>query len=106
MALLDYSNQLADGDEYQSLSVIGSQGAAYADDLHNQQLLYAGGHPRAIRADERARVLASIVQSFIDERRAGADGTASVQNWLRVLAVSQTIARSLASGRAVAVEGC
>ena len=47
MALLDY-DVLTQGAGYFSLSLIGSQGAAYADDHHNTQLLFRGGAPAGL----------------------------------------------------------
>lgn len=105
MALVDYSNALPDGDAYQALSVIGSLGAAYADDLHNQQLMFQGGHPRSVTADEDAGQLAAIAQQFADEIPSGEAGNGSVRGWRRILAVAEMIARSLASGQAITVEG-
>jgi predicted dehydrogenase len=104
MALVDYTDRLPDGDPYQALSVIGSQGAAYADDQLNQQLMFQGGHPQAVVADEDARQRAAIVQQFADEIQSGDDGTGSIHNWRRVLAVADSIAHSLAAGQAVTRE--
>ncbi len=47
MALIDDCDSLPEGDKYFCLSLIGSTGAAYADDHHNMQLLYRGGSPQA-----------------------------------------------------------
>ena len=44
MALIDRSHQLPGG-RYMMLSAIGSDGAAYADEHHNQQLLFNGEQP-------------------------------------------------------------
>jgi predicted dehydrogenase len=65
MALLDYSNRLPPGDGYQSLSVIGSAGAAYADDHQNMQLVFRGGRPQAARAEETGRRHADAIQQTI-----------------------------------------
>jgi predicted dehydrogenase len=40
MAILDFANTFPSGQSYDSLSLIGSSGAAYADDHHNTHLLY------------------------------------------------------------------
>ena len=43
MALIDFTNSLPDGDNYESLSLIGSKGAAYADDHRNRNLFFNRG---------------------------------------------------------------
>jgi len=48
MALLDFSRRLPPGRAYDSLSLIGSRGAAYADDHQNTHLLFQGGDPAAL----------------------------------------------------------
>lgn len=104
MALLDYTNRLPPGDGYQSLSVIASSGAAYADDHQNAQLLYCGGNAQAVRTKERAGQLASVAQEFVDALRAGQNLSASATDWHAVFALAKIVQKSLASGRAVEVE--
>lgn len=48
MALLDCTTSLPDGQRYDSLTLVGSDGAAYADDHHNTHLLLAGEQTRAL----------------------------------------------------------
>ena len=43
MAMIDISTRLPEGDDYYSLSLVGANGSAYADDHYNMQLLYNGG---------------------------------------------------------------
>lgn len=102
MALLDYDGRLPSGDGYQSLHVIASTGAAYADDHQNTQLLYRGGHPRAVRTEERAGQLAAIAQEFIDGLRTGRDQNTEA-DWRAVAVVADAVRRSLAAGNAVAL---
>ncbi|HJZ58130.1 MAG TPA: hypothetical protein VKE74_24525 [Gemmataceae bacterium] len=105
MALLDFDARLPPGDGYQSLSVIASAGAAYADDHQNMQLVYRGGHPQAVRTEERAGRLAAMAQEFVDALRAGRDlTTPSGTAWRDVFAVADAVTRSLATGRAVTPE--
>jgi predicted dehydrogenase len=76
MALLDFAQQLPKGQGYNSLSLIGSKGAAYADDHQNTQLIFAGGNPAALISDlgvgalhelrEFARCIASNVTPSVD----------------------------------------
>jgi predicted dehydrogenase len=104
MALLDYDGRLPPGDSYQSLAVIAASGAAYADDHQNVQLVYRGGHPQAVRTEERSGQLAALAQDFIDALRAGRDLAAGAAAWRDVFAVADAVGRSLASGRAVTLE--
>jgi predicted dehydrogenase len=105
MALMDYSDRLPVGDGYESLSVIGTAGAAYADDHQNMQLIYRGGRPQAVRTDESARQLAAIVQEFVDALGAGRDLTPTVAAWQTVLGVVAAVRRSIESRQAVLLEG-
>ena len=43
MALIDVSDDLPPGDGYRSVTVIGSDGAGYADDHRNRNLVFGGG---------------------------------------------------------------
>lgn len=72
MALIDYAFCLPSGSRYDSLSVIGSTGAAYADDHRNCNLLYQGDDPAAFCVDEKP-VLAfqGQLESFVSAVRAG-----------------------------------
>jgi predicted dehydrogenase len=105
MALLDHFTGLPPGDGYTSLSVIGSTGAACADDHHNSQLLYAGGSARTVQAGEGNQYLATLVQEFVDALHTGRDLSASVADWRRVLAVRDAVNRALTSRQAIALEG-
>jgi predicted dehydrogenase len=104
MALLDHFTALPPGDGYASLSVIGSTGAAYADDHHNSQLLYQGGPARAVRTGEGNRYLVGLLEEFAAALRTGRDLSASVADWRRLLSVSDAVSKSLASRQAVALE--
>jgi predicted dehydrogenase len=105
MALLDRTDRLPPGDGYSYLSVIGSAGAAYADDQHNVQLLYRGGAPQALRADEGTEALTTLVQEFADGLRAGRDPSPNPADWGQVREIMTAVRRSLESRQAVALEG-
>jgi myo-inositol 2-dehydrogenase/D-chiro-inositol 1-dehydrogenase len=66
MAMIDIASSLPSGGDYFSLSLIGSAGAAYADDHHNMNLLYSGGQPNAIRTSQGRADLAGQLQEFVD----------------------------------------
>src|SRR5262249_132576 len=105
MALIDYSDRLPPGDAYQALSVIGSAGAAYADDHQNMQLVYGGGRPRAVRTDEGIRYLAALVQEFVDCLQPGQDTPEDLTSWRTLWAVVRAVEQSLTVRQATPVEG-
>jgi predicted dehydrogenase len=91
MALLVYSNLLPSGAPYRSLHLIGSAGAAYADDQQNMQLLYQGGQPRGVFAEEAPTKEQELVHM--------------TQAWQHVLAVTKGVQESLQTRQAVSLEG-
>ena len=105
MAMIAYSSSLPLGDDYRSLSVIGSSGAAYADDHQNMQLMYRGQHPQAIRADEGLRPLVNIAQDVVDALPAARDLSPSFADWQRAWTVAQAVEQSLESRQAIPLEG-
>jgi predicted dehydrogenase len=104
MALIDFCGSLPPGDGYNSLSVIGSAGAAHVDDHQNMQLVYTGGHARALRTDEGTSALAAVLQAFVDAVRSGTDLTAGVTAWRPVCTTVDAARRSLESRQPVVVE--
>ena len=105
MALIDVTRALPAGDGYRSLALIGSLGAAHADDHHNAQLLFGGGQPRAVltEPDESvpALVLAEFAAAVAEEREpavTGEDGAA-------VLRVAEAAASSWAAEAAFRLSG-
>jgi predicted dehydrogenase len=105
MALIDVATTLPPGDGYRSLSLIGSCGAAYADDHQNVQVLFRGGPARAVPVPEAGRQQAAAVQDLLLAIREQRDLAGTAAEWLRVVAVAEAARRSAASGRAVALEG-
>ena len=65
MALLDFARGLPTGRGYDSVSLIGSSGAAYADDHHNSHLLFTGGDPKTWISDS-GNGLVTEVEAFAD----------------------------------------
>ena len=105
MALIDVTRALPAGDGYRSLALIGSLGAAHADDHHNAQLLYGGGRARAVltEPDESvaALVLAEFAAAVAEEREpavTGEDGAA-------VLRVAEAAASSWGAEAALRLSG-
>jgi predicted dehydrogenase len=104
MALLDHAPRMPAGDGYYYLSVIGSSGAAYADDHANMQLLFQGGHPSAVRIDEGVAQWSGLVQAFADsivER----NSNRVFPTWQQVWNVKDSVEESLKSKQAVAPKG-
>jgi predicted dehydrogenase len=92
MALIERATDLPAGDGYRSLSVIGSCGAAYADDHQNVQLLYRGGPARAVLVPETSRMPSAVVDGAPDDNRE------------RAALVVEAARESAAAGRAVTLE--
>ncbi|MCY4112793.1 MAG: Gfo/Idh/MocA family oxidoreductase [Chloroflexi bacterium] len=100
MAVLDVTTGLPEGEGYWSLQLIGADGAVYADDQHNMQLLYAGGSPAArLTSTGDATVLAQL-EAFVDAIDNGLDPAASIEDAVLALEVAEAAMASAASGRA------
>ncbi|MBI4625236.1 MAG: Gfo/Idh/MocA family oxidoreductase [Verrucomicrobia bacterium] len=104
MATIDYADRLPPGDDYVSLTVVGSSGATYADDHQNMQLVYRGGRPQSVRTEERGRQLAAMAQGFVDDLKANRDFSPTVAAWAGALAVADSVRRSFASRQAINLE--
>ncbi|HZZ81132.1 MAG TPA: hypothetical protein VFE62_21700 [Gemmataceae bacterium] len=98
MALLDLVHDLPATDAYHALSLIGSHGAAYADDHANMQILYRREAVEAIHAGEGIAAWTALVQHYVD-------GGADASSWRDVLRVADVVRESLASKQAVALKG-
>ena len=105
MALLDHAARVGDEHGYQSLTVIGSTGAAYADDHQNSQLLFRGGTVRALPVGEGTTHLGTIARDFFAALDAGRDLSASLDEWETALSTAEAARRSAASGSALPLEG-
>jgi predicted dehydrogenase len=103
MALIDFAQRPPGLDSYQSLSVIGSTGAAYEDDQPNMQLVYGSvGGPLAHRVSEHRTALVALVQSFVTELLDGQPGPVdNGASWLGVLEIARAVRRSVESRQAI-----
>lgn len=99
MALVDLVGDLPPGDVYWSLSVIGSSGAAYADDHHNRQLMFAGGTARAECTGEGEWPLLRL-QTTLLEALAGQASAVMLSDVERATRVTAAIEAALATGEA------
>lgn len=101
MALLDFSAALPEGEEYHSHFLIGSTGAAYADDHHNSHLLYRGGNPAALISREGHLRVTEELQGFVTAIRENAAPPVSGEDARRVHQIANGVARSLEAGQAL-----
>ncbi|MCZ6675496.1 MAG: hypothetical protein O7C75_21420 [Verrucomicrobia bacterium] len=90
MAMLDFTNALLDGEGYRSICLIGSLGAAYADDHANCNLLFAGGAPEASPPDSEQAFIQPMLEDFIASVREGSDSRHAMQNYRRALEIVTT----------------
>ena len=65
MALLDFTDALPAGDGYHSLCLVGSNGAAYADDHRDRNLFFTGGAPGAAPPDFSKACLRPMLEDFV-----------------------------------------
>ncbi len=100
MAVLDVTTALPQGEAYWSLQLIGADGAVYADDQHNMQLLYAGGSPAARLTSTGDATVLSQLEAFVGAVNNDADASASVDAGVLALEVAEAASASAASGRA------
>jgi predicted dehydrogenase len=98
MALLDLETSLPDGDSYTSVSLIGSTGAAYADDHHNRNLLFNGGAPRAIEAGLGDYCLLNQLREFVESLQANCAPQAGGEAYMQAMLVAEAVRRSVVSG--------
>ncbi len=105
MALIDGARTLPPGDSYFSLSLIGSAGAAYADDHHNTQLLFGRGHPAGLITGQGDGHVLAEMQEFLAAIEQGREPSVSGADGLRAMQVAMAAASSIATGRASRWDG-
>jgi predicted dehydrogenase len=104
MAVLDFSERLPEGLNYDSLSLIGSAGAAYADDHHNTHLLFAGKNLTALISDSGNGQLHEL-QAFVDRVAQGDSPSIDSEAILAVHRVINAVGRSIESTQVVRERG-
>ncbi len=105
MSVIDYSASLPDAPGYHFLSMIGSKGAAYADDHHNVNLVYGGGGTRALGPGHGPGHVLAQLQEFADAISEDRDpATTGADGWSAVL-VAEAAAESMCSGRTARLAG-
>jgi len=105
MALVDRCVMLPPGSDYFSLSVFGSDGAAYADDHRNMHLLYQGGRPTALPAGQGKLHHLAELQEFVDAIAAGRPPAITADDGFRAEKVLRAADLSLKCGRAMKLVG-
>jgi predicted dehydrogenase len=99
MAMFDFATILPDGQDYRSLYLIGSTGAAYADDHHNSHLMYRGGFPRAFISREKHKNVVYEVQDFVDAIRGQQQPAVTGKDACNVHKIVEAIKDSCESGQ-------
>ena len=99
MALIDVASTLPPGGDYYSLSLIGSTGAAYADDHHNMNLLFNGGSPSAIRTGQGQAHLLGQLDEFLGALREGRETSVTIEATAAAIDVMETVKSAAQAGR-------
>jgi len=81
--MIDFSNALPDGDGYHSLSLIGSRGAAYADDHRDRNLVFSGGSAKAELPGSRDNYIQPMLEGFLGSLRVGKSPEAANNDYLK-----------------------
>ena len=105
MAIMDCSATLPAGEDYDSLSLIGSRGAAYADDHRNTHLLYGGGDPSTLISGEGNGHVCREIQTFVDAIRENKPPPVSEVQCRTTHQVIDAVAQSLETGRVLTDRG-
>ena len=105
MAIFDFSAALPTGQGYESLSLIGSTGAAYSDDHNNSHLLFRGGDPEALISDQGSGHFVLELQAFVDAVDKQQQPPVNGDEYLALHQVIDAVARSLQYGRVLHEEG-
>ena len=105
MAVLDFAGTLPPGPGYDSASLIGSTGAAYADDHHNTHLLYRGGNPAALISGQGHGHLLDELQTFVDAIGQQSRPPVGGDDCIAVHQVFDAVVSSLEAGQLVRKQG-
>jgi len=99
MALIDCARTLSTrSGSYYSLTLIGSTGAAYADDQHNTNLLFRDG-TQGLRVDQGLGYFALQLQEFVDAVQQSRTPSSSGEQGKRAIEVAQAAIDSCAARR-------
>ncbi len=101
MAIVDCS--IHAGKPFYTASLIGSKGAAYADDHHNTNLLMKS-ETLGLNVAQDSDSLRLQIESFVDTIKSGSDDT-TIDEMKRAIRVSQSAIKSAGSGQAAKFDG-
>lgn len=105
MALVDIASSLPQGDCYESISLIGGTGAAYSDDHHNRNLLFAGGIPTAMNTGEGDNYLVNQIHEFVAAIKEQRQPTISGEAGRQALVVAEAAKASARSETSMTLAG-
>jgi predicted dehydrogenase len=105
MSVIDYSASLPDAPGYHFLSMIGSKGAAYADDHHNVNLVYGDGGTRALASGHGAGHILAQLQELVDAISEDRDPAPTGADGRRAVLVAEAAAESMCSGGTARLAG-
>lgn len=103
-ALVSLTDSLPPGDGYELVSLIGSTGAAYADDQYQSQLLYQGGHASAVRTGEGVVAKTAELSEFAAAIASQRDPIVGIDVIRDAWKLIDCARQSLTSGHPVCVE--
>ena len=98
MALVDHFRRLPAGQSYESVSLIGSCGAAYADDHHDTQLLFAGERPAALLTGHARTDLVAMLNAFLGTVAEGRAPSVTLADTSRAMSLVTLIETAAGTG--------
>lgn len=105
MAIIDVSDDLPTGDGYQSVTVIGSNGAGYADDHHNRNLVFGGGTASAREVSEGNHDLVAEFKEFSAAIATKRAPSVTGFDAVKALQLAEAVASSVDSGMVLKRKG-
>lgn len=103
MALISISRTMPPGDDYQTVSLICSTGAAYADDHLQKHLVFRGDHPQAVQRDEVVPTLVNQLKDFTDAVASKRSPKVAVAGMRAAMKLTDAVWTSLTEARPVSL---
>lgn len=103
MALISVSRNLPAGDDYQTVSLICSAGAAYADDHLQKHLVFRGEHPQAVQQDEIVPTLVNQLKDFAEAVASKRSPTIAADSMRAAMKLTDAVWTSLIESRPVSL---
>lgn len=104
MAIIDCCTSLSSGEPYYSLSLIGSSGAAYADDHRNVQLQFGGEQVQAIPTTQGDLALLAILEEYLAATSKSRLPSCGEADWKRAWQLLAAAEESLRTGQTVLLQ--